>query len=139
MKPNNTVYVTGSSTLRQLPTEAIASLDKIMELGIEVHLGDNSGVELLTQLYLAKHKYPHVLLFSPTKKGSKSRSLRFNLGMWPVIPCYGNRNHRDKCIATYSYWLMLVLGESGDEFKHLLNVFNHKRCKVIESLTSNKW
>lgn len=136
MKPNNTVYVTGSTGLRELPTEAIASLDRIMEQGIEVHTGDNSGVELLTQLYLAKHKYKNVLLFSPTRKGSKSRCLRFNLGMWPVIPCFGDRYHRDRCMATYSYWLLLVVEEGNLDFSYLSNRFPAQLRKEIKLMPS---
>ena len=100
--------IAGSHHLRKLPAQAIESLDKIMELGLQVHIGDNPGVDLLVQLYLAKHKYPNVFVYSATRGRTHYRRLRYNLGMWSVVRCYGGAEHRDKCIAHQSRWLLLI-------------------------------
>ncbi len=126
---SKTVMVAGSHKLRQLPVKAIESLDKVMALGLEVHVGDNPGVDLLVQLYLAKHKYQNVLVYSATQKKSHHKKLRYNLGMWRVLPCYGDTIHRDKCIARQSRWLMLV--GFDETCSHVRFFFSQDQKKLI--------
>jgi adenine-specific DNA-methyltransferase len=48
------IFVSGSNTISRLSEEAIKSLDKIVELGFEIIVGDAPGVDRLVQLYLSE-------------------------------------------------------------------------------------
>ncbi len=126
---SKSVMITGSHHLRKLPEQAIQSLDRIIVLGLQVHIGDNPGADLLLQLYLAKHKYRNVFVYAATQKNSHHKKLRYNLGMWTVIPCYGDTIHRDKCIAYQSRWLMLV--GSDETCNHVNFFFAKEQNKLV--------
>ncbi|NES66484.1 MAG: hypothetical protein F6K24_15110 [Okeania sp. SIO2D1] len=126
---SKSVMIAGSHHLRSLSEQAIESLDKIMGLGLQVHIGDNPGVDLLVQLYLAKYKYKNVFVYAATRKSSHHKRLRYNLGMWTVLPCYGDTIHRDKCIAHQSRWLMLV--GSDETCNHVKFFFAKDQKKLV--------
>lgn len=57
------VFVSGSRSFRELPGAAKASLDKIVELGFIVLVGDCYGGDTLVQDYLAEKDYRRVVVF----------------------------------------------------------------------------
>ena len=57
------VFVSGSRSVRALPQAAKTSLDKIIELGFTIIVGDCYGVDTLVQDYLASKGYQQVVVF----------------------------------------------------------------------------
>ena len=57
------VFVSGSRSIRTLPTTATVSLDRIMTRGFTVLVGDCYGVDDMVQRYLAGRQYAHVLVY----------------------------------------------------------------------------
>ena len=47
------VFVSGSISIKTLPSEVIKSFDKIISQNIQVYVGDADGIDILTQNYLA--------------------------------------------------------------------------------------
>lgn len=51
------VFISGSISIKSLPSEVIKSFDKIITQNIEVFVGDADGVDTLTQNYFASKNY----------------------------------------------------------------------------------
>lgn len=70
------VFVSGSRSVKKLPNECLNSLNRIMELGFEVLVGDCYGVDSLVQDYLWEKRHQKVKVFHIGKcrnnKGFKS-------------------------------------------------------------------
>lgn len=47
------VFVSGSISIKTLPSEVIKSFDKIISKTIHVYVGDADGIDILTQNYFA--------------------------------------------------------------------------------------
>ena len=57
-----TVFISGSRSIKSLPLEAIQSLESIMLLGLTVMVGDCYGIDTLVQDYLADRGYQNVIV-----------------------------------------------------------------------------
>lgn len=57
------VVISGSRSIQVLPKEAINSLDKIIELGFHILIGDAPGVDCLVQQYLKSKNYNKVIIY----------------------------------------------------------------------------
>lgn len=56
----NSVFISGSISIKTLPSEAIKSFDKIISQNIHVYVGDADGIDTLTQKYFASKNYTNV-------------------------------------------------------------------------------
>jgi adenine-specific DNA-methyltransferase len=72
------VFISGSRSVKELPQSALNSLDKIIELGFKVILGDCYGVDTLVQKYLKSKNYTKVTVYHI------GNYPRFNLGFKTV-------------------------------------------------------
>ena len=45
----NSVFISGSISIKTLPSEVIQSFDKIISQNIQVYVGDADGIDTLTQ------------------------------------------------------------------------------------------
>lgn len=59
------VVISGSRSIKVLPKEAINSLDKIIEQGFQILVGDAPGVDSLVQNYLKFKNYQNVVVYHP--------------------------------------------------------------------------
>lgn len=57
------VFVSGSRSVKKLPIKCLKSLDRIIELGFEILVGDCYGVDSLVQDYLWEKEYQKVKVF----------------------------------------------------------------------------
>lgn len=58
----NSVFISGSISIKTLPSEVIKSFDKIISQNIQVYVGDADGIDTLTQQYFASKNYANVLV-----------------------------------------------------------------------------
>ncbi len=70
------VFVSGSRSIKQLPEAVRVSLDKIIELGFTVCVGDCHGVDTLGQDYLATKNYQLVVVFHIGERPRNNRGFR---------------------------------------------------------------
>jgi hypothetical protein len=117
------VFLGGSRKISKLSDEVRRRIDKIVEQGLPILVGDASGVDKSVQAYLLSKAYPHVEVYC-----AESRC-RNNLGAWPVRKIAANGTRRDrKFYATKdramaddsSYGLMIW---DGDSLGTIMNVF----------------
>ena len=57
------VMISGSRSVNKLPQSALNSLDKIIELGFKVVIGDCYGIDTLVQEYLKLKNYQKVTIY----------------------------------------------------------------------------
>lgn len=110
----NSVFISGSISIKTLPAEAKSRLDTIMSKNMQVLIGDAPGVDRLVQSYLAEANYRAVMVYGT------DREPRNNVGAWPYMYVYpGNRRGRDRHAAKdevmtvdAQYGLMIYDGSS---------------------------
>ncbi|WP_199328314.1 hypothetical protein [Anabaena azotica] len=121
-----TVMISGSRSIKRLPQEAIASLDKIMELGYEIIIGDAPGVDALIQQYLRLKGYEKVTVYYAMFNGLGCPR---NSNDYPTVGVVGNYVDRDSRLCTIAnYGLAIWDGRSKGTRNNIAKV---KRTKVI--------
>ncbi|MBD2386015.1 hypothetical protein H6G32_11450 [Cylindrospermum sp. FACHB-282] len=123
-----TVMIFGSRSIKEIPQIAIASLNKIIELGFNVIIGDATGVDAAVQRYLRLRDYKNVTVYYATFAGVGSPR---NSSGFKTVGVPGNYSQRDaemRLIAEYKYGLAIWDGVSRGT-KASIEVM--KCCKVI--------
>ena len=64
----NSVFISGSISIKTLPIEVIKSFDKIISQNIHVYVGDADGIDTLTQKYFASNIYTNISKVSELKE-----------------------------------------------------------------------
>lgn len=120
------VMISGSRCIQELPTPAITSLNKIIELEFKVIIGDASGVDNLIQQYLKSKNYQNVTVYYAAFNGNgKPR----NTNGFNVVGVLGNYVDRDKQMcAIANYGLAIWDGKSRGTAANIQRV---QRTKVI--------
>lgn len=59
------VVISGSRSIKVLPQQTIESIDKIIEQGFEILVGDAPGIDNLVQQYLKSKGYENVTVYHP--------------------------------------------------------------------------
>jgi hypothetical protein len=100
------VVISGSRSIKSLPIEARERIDKVIELGADILVGDAPGIDALTQRYLKSKGYSRVTVYHAYK------SPRNNTG-FNTIAVSGNYSDRDKFMcASADYGLAIWDGVS---------------------------
>ena len=73
------VFVSGSISIKTLPSEVIKSFDKIISQNIQVYVGDADGIDMLTQNYLASKSYTNVTVCTIKEHPRNQASNLFNI------------------------------------------------------------
>jgi adenine-specific DNA-methyltransferase len=87
------VCISGSRSIIKLNPEAIARINKIMDLKATILIGDASGVDSLVQSYLHFEKYDNVEIWHT---GDRPRN---NYGDWHTVKVDGTYAKRDKAMC----------------------------------------
>lgn len=118
------VIVSGSRSINILPSEAINSLDKIMQLNFQIFIGDAPGVDKLVQEYLVANKYNNVVVCY-CQKGCRN-----NIGGFPTMMVGKNYSERDAYMCSMSqFGLAIWDGKSkGTQF----NIERVSKTKIIK-------
>ena len=73
------VFVSGSISIKTLPSEVIKSFDKIISKTIHVYVGDADGIDILTQNYFASKNYTNVTVCTIKEHPRNLASNHFNI------------------------------------------------------------
>lgn len=117
------VVVSGSRGVRVLPEAARVALRKLMQLELEVLVGDAEGVDCLVQQYMRAAGYPHVTVYHI------GRHPRHNCG-FRTVAVAGTR-YEDKDIVmcqAAAYGLAIWDGQSPGTRRNIQRV---PRTRVI--------
>lgn len=119
------VFVSGSRSVKQLPEAAKVSLDKIMELGFTVFVGDCYGVDTLVQHYLTSKDYQQVCVFHI------GETPRNNRGFGTVRVSGSRQTDKDAAMARGAdYGLAIWDGQSPGTAKNIARVAKTKVLRV---------
>jgi len=88
MHSREKVFIGGSRSLSRLSREVLARLDRIIERGFLVMVGDANGIDKAVQGYLASKNYDQVIVFC------MAGACRNNLGHWPTHEVDGDAHGR---------------------------------------------
>lgn len=118
----NTVVIFGSRSIKELPDNAIASLDKIKQLGLEVLIGDAPGVDQLVIAYLESHGYEKVTVFYAYQLRCESS--------YPAYQIKGSYTARDKFMCSRARWGLAIWDGKSRGTRRNINQLG-KKCKVL--------
>ncbi|MEY3867534.1 MAG: hypothetical protein RLZZ338_1425 [Cyanobacteriota bacterium] len=105
-----TVLISGSRSIKHLPEAAIASIDKIMQLGFHILVGDAYGVDSLVLEYLHSKGYDRVTIYYAKFGGNGKPRLA---STYPKIGVKGSYSDRDRYMCSLSeYGLAIWDGKS---------------------------
>ncbi len=129
-----TVFVAGSRQISRLSTEVRSRLDKIMEKGFQILVGDANGADKAVQRYLADNSYPNVLVHCMRSH------CRNNVGNWPTRKVDASRgvggfdyySLKDRAMAEAAeYGLMLWDGKSKGTVNNVVNLSRDHKPVVV--------
>lgn len=130
------VFIGGSRKVSRLNDDVKLRIDRIIEKGLPVLVGDANGADKAVQQYLSSRRYDHVEVFCV--KGS----CRNNVADWPVraIPAPGSRKDfsyyaaKDKVMADEaSFGLMIWDGTSLGTVMNALRLLRQGKAVVVYS------
>ncbi|MEG3840477.1 hypothetical protein [Microcoleus sp. herbarium14] len=122
-----TVMISGSRSIRRLPSAAIESLDCIIELELPVIIGDAPGVDSLVQQYLRSKNYQKVTVYFASKAQGSGKPR--NTHGYPTAPVPGSYGDRDaQMCSECSYGLAIWDGCSKGTAANIKRV---PKTKVI--------
>jgi len=116
------VVIFGSRSIKKLPDEAKHSLDRIMELGFEVLVGDAPGVDQLVIDYLELHGYESVTVLYANRLRCETRYTTFQIK--------GSYTNRDKFMCDRARWGFAIWDGKSRGSKRNIDHLG-KRCKVV--------
>jgi hypothetical protein len=132
---NATVFIAGSRAITSLPAAVRERLDRIMDAGHAVIVGDANGADKAVQRYLADRTYANVTVYF---SGLRFRN---NLGAWAtrsVTPppgihsgfaFYAAKDRAMACDATHG--LMLWDGISRGTFANITTLISREKPVVV--------
>ncbi len=121
-----TVMISGSRSIDSLPSAAIESLDRIIDLELPVIVGDALGVDSLVQQYLRSKNYQQVTVyFAAWQDGSRPR----NTHGYRTVAVWGSYGDRDtQMCSDCTYGLAIWDGRSRGTAANIKRV---PKTKVI--------
>ncbi|MEG3981852.1 hypothetical protein [Microcoleus sp. D3_18a_C4] len=96
-----TVMISGSRSIHRLPTAAIESIDRIIELELPVIIGDAPGIDSLVQQYLRSKNYKNVTVYFAAWQGNGKPRNTHGYPTAPVRGSYGDRDAQMCSECTY--------------------------------------
>jgi len=128
------VFIGGSRRITRLPADVRRRLDRIVQKGLAVLIGDAHGADKAVQQYLHGNGYERVEVFCT------NGTCRNNLGGWTVrsVPASGKRRDfsfyaaKDRAMAEEAtVGLMLWDGESVGTLMNVLRLVRRGRTVVV--------
>ncbi|MBL1208276.1 hypothetical protein [Geminocystis sp. GBBB08] len=117
------VMISGSRSVTELPSSAVNSLNKIMELGFDIVVGDCSGIDTLVQKYLQSQHYQNVTVYHINNKP------RNNVGFKTIKIQGRSYSAKDIAMAEIADYGLAIWNNKSKGTK--ANIDRIKRTKVI--------
>lgn len=129
------VFIAGSRRLSRLNSEVRERIDKIVEKGFTVIVGDANGADRAVQQYLNLKDYPNVIVFC------MEGVCRNNVGKWPARTIaaahparrdFAYYSTKDRAMAAEAdYGLMLWDGESRGTLTNVVHLVRQGKPVVV--------
>jgi len=132
----NSVFISGSISIKELPLEVIQSFDKIISQNIQVYVGDADGIDTLTQKYFISKNYTHVTVCTiknhPRNLASKFFTIK-HVNYYHNIKSQRQQQTTKDIYMTQNsdYSFVIWDGKSKGSFGNIQRAFeNQKKLKV---------
>ncbi len=136
------VFIGGSRRISQLSAEVRRRLDRIIEQGFPVLVGDANGVDKAVQKYLQSRGYKAVEVFC---SGGECRN---NLGKWPVRAVTTGQARRDfnyyaakdeQMAQEASVGLMIWDGKSAGTLSNAVRLLRQHKNVVVYAASAKRF
>jgi len=141
MEARAKVFIGGSRSLSRLPRAILNRLDRIIDKGLSVLVGDAKGMDKAVQGYLASKNYDQVIVFC------MAGACRNNLGHWPTHEVEGDSHGRrdasyygrkDRAMgAEADYGFMLWDGKSRGTLANIEDLLRREK-PVVAYIAPNR-
>lgn len=128
------VFIGGSRKIKRLTADVQRRLDRIIEKGLPVVIGDAIGADKAAQAYLHRHGYGSVEVFCSDEMP------RNNLGGWPIRAIRPGHSRKDfdyyatkdrQMALEAEVGLMVWDGESRGTLLNILRLVNQQKPVVV--------
>ena len=135
MDKSTKVFIAGSRRLSHLSKDVLSRIDKMVEKGFTILVGDANGMDKAVQSYLDRKQYAGVVVFCMEGK------CRNNLGNWPTTSVRAAETSRrdfayfstkDRAMAREcDYGLMLWDGQSRGTLTSIIDLVKQGKPAVV--------
>jgi len=116
------VFIAGSRHLSKLSEDVKRRIDRILDKGLTVIIGDANGVDKAVQKYLSAKHYSNVVIFC------MEGGCRNNVGRWPTRTITA----KDRAMAEEAdYGLMLWDGQSRGTLTSIVDLVRKEKPVVV--------
>lgn len=128
------VFIGGSRRVSRLPAVARERIDKVIEKGLAVSVGDANGADKTVQKHLADAHYDHVTVYC------SGESCRNNIGRWKTRHVKANRRKKDfqfyaekdrEMASAAAFGLMIWDGKSPGTVLNILRLVRASKKAVL--------
>ena len=132
----NSVFISGSISIKTLPNEVIKSFDKIISQNIQVYVGDTDGIDTLTQNYFASKNYTNVTICTiyntPRNVASNQFAIKQVNYDHTIISEREKQTSKDEFMTTHSDYSFVVWdGKSKGSFSNIQRALEQdKKLKI---------
>ena len=136
------VFIAGPRLINDLDENITEKLNSICDKGYNILVGDASGIDSLTQKFLAKRQYKSVQVYSSNGR------VRNNYGNWKIknvkvdsqIQGFEFYAQKDiKMVEDCDIGFMIWNGESKGTFNNILNLLNSRKSVVLYFVNYGKF
>jgi hypothetical protein len=129
-----TVFIGGSRKLSKLNKKITQVLDRVIDKGFTVLLGDANGADKAVQNYLVNKNYENVIVYC------MKNTCRNNLGNWQTKNIEASRNIKDfqyyatkdlQMALDTNYGFMLWDSKSKGTLNNIMNLLNEHKYVVV--------
>lgn len=130
------VFISGSISIKKLPSEVLKSIDKIISNNFEILIGDANGVDKLVQHYCLGKKYFDVTIYSifeyPRNKASEKFGFKKIHVDYNIKKGIERQKQKDKVMTEdCTYCLIIWDGKSKGSYANILRAIElNKKAKV---------
>lgn len=136
----NTVFISGSISIKKLPQEVINSIEKIIENKIHILVGDADGIDTLIQNFCLSKNYINLTVYSisaiPRYKASDTFNFKHIFPDESIKKERARQQEKDKAMTLDSEFTFVIWdGKSKGSYANLLRALeNNKKIKVYNNI-----
>ncbi|MGJ0314620.1 hypothetical protein [Aliarcobacter cryaerophilus] len=136
----NSVFISGSSSIKDLPNDAIKSLENIIDKEFEIFVGDAKGVDTLIQQYFYKKEYTNINICTIYETPRNLASNKFKIKQVDYDKnLFGEREKqtfKDEFMTLNSNYSFAIWdGKSKGSFENIKRaIISNKKLKVFYTL-----
>jgi len=137
----NTVFISGSISIKKLPPEVINSIKKIIENKIHILVGDADGIDTLIQDFCLSENYTNLTVYSisaiPRYKASDDFNFKHIFPDESIKRERERQQEKDKAMTLESEFTFVIWdGKSKGSYANLIRALeNNKKIKAYNNIS----